>query len=167
MKKVMDAITYDTKIVNEVLKKVNEDISLKILELEEGKIEKYDLATSLKIGSLTEKKQGVVYEIPFGSLRNSTLFAHLGPTIPIKMNFIGQINSNIKTKIKEYGINSLSIELFVESEIKARATMPISTKNEIIKTEAPITIQIVQGKIPSYYFDNIEKNSQKVINTLN
>ena len=83
------------------------------------------------------------------------------------MNFIGQINSNIKTKIKEYGINSLSIELFVESEIKARAIMPISTKNEIIKIEAPITIQIIQGKIPSYYFDNIEKNSQKVINTLN
>ena len=156
-------ITYNTKEVNELLKEINDEISKQLLLLEEGQINDFELSTDLKIGNLTEKKQGIVYEIPFGSLLgNRTLFAHLGPKIPIKMNFIGQINTNLKTKVREYGINNIVMELYVQVEILTRSTMPISTRNKKVYLESPISIQIIQGQIPSYYFDKIEKTSQNI-----
>ena len=155
-------ITYDTKLVNKLLREINDEISEKLLLLEEGKINDFDIASDLKVGSLTKIKQGLVYEIPMGALNNSTLFAHSGPKIPVKMNFVGQIDTNFKTKVKEYGINNMVLELYIEAVIKIRATMPISTKNKSIKLESPISIQIIQGQIPSYYFDSIEKTSQLI-----
>lgn len=160
-------ITYNTKEVNELLKEINDEISNQLLLIEEGKIKDFDLSSDLKIGNLTEKKEGLVYEIPLGSIiGQSTLFAHIGPKIPIKMNFIGQINTNLKTKVKEYGINNIVVELYVQAEILTRATMPISTKNKKIKLESPLSIQIIQGQIPSYYFDSLEKTSQNIDKTI-
>lgn len=156
-------ITYNTKSVNILLKEINDEISKQLLLLEEGKINDFYLSSDLEIGSLTKKKQGIVYEIPLGSLiGNRTLFAHLGPKIPIKMNFIGQINTNLKTKVKSYGINNIVVELYAQAEVLTRATMPISTQNKKIELESPISIQIIQGQIPSYYFDSMENTSQNI-----
>ena len=76
------------------------------------------MSSDLKIGSLTKKKKGLVYEIPLGSLKKSTIFAHIGPKIPIRMNFIGQTDTTIKTQLKTYGINTVLVEIFVEVIIK-------------------------------------------------
>ena len=155
-------ITYNTKLVNKLLIEINEQLSKKLLLLEEGNIKEFDISTDLKVGSLTNIKQGLVYEIPMGALNGSTLFAHTGPKIPIKMNFIGQINTNLKTKVKEYGLNNMILELYIEADIQPRAPMPISTENKDIKLEAPISIQIIQGQIPPYYFNSLENASQNI-----
>ena len=91
--------------------------------------------------------------MPLGLFSNNVFFNSFGPKIPIRMNFIGQTDTTIKTKLKTYGINTVLVEIFVEVIIKERATMPISTKYKTIRIEAPLSIQIIQGNIPSYYYD--------------
>lgn len=154
-------ISYNTKEVNNLLNVVNKDIQKKLLDLEEGKTTDLLISHNLKKGSFKKIKKGVIYEVPFGSIRNSVLFGNLGPSIPIRMSFVGQINSNFRTKINNYGINNLVIEAFISTEIIEQSTMPLSSKRKKINVEIPISVEIIQGNIPNYYgnFDNLSNNS--------
>ena len=42
--------------------------------------------------------------------------------------------------------------------------MPAMSKKETLNLTAPLTLKIIQGEIPNYYFGTIEKNSN--INTV-
>lgn len=158
----LELITYNTKKVNELLNIINKSIQKKLLLLEEGDTSNIPISSTLKKGNFKNIKKGVVYEVTLGSLNNSTLFANIGPTIPIKMTFIGEITSNLKTKITGYGINNLVIESYIETELFEQSTMPITSKKQKIKISTPLSIEIVQGNIPSYYyggFSNTSSNS--------
>ena len=159
-------VTYNTKEVNRLLDLINKDIQKRLIELEEGKTEKLNLAENLKRGSFKNVKQGIVYEIPFGSIRNSTLFGNIGPNIPIKMSFVGQITSNFRTRVNNYGINNLVVEAYIETEVTSQSTMPVSSKSKKIKVEVPISVEIIQGNIPIYYgdIDNLSNNATLPLN---
>ena len=82
-----------------------------------------------------------------------------GPSIPIKMVFIGQVESSLNTKIREYGINYLVVEINVNVVVEEQIIMPAMSKRETLNLEAPLTLKIIQGEIPNYYFGSIEKKS--------
>ncbi len=154
-------VTYNTKKVNSILSLINKDIQKRLLELEEGKTDNIIMSSNLKKGNFKNVKKGIVYELPLGSVKNSTLFGNIGPSIPIKMSFVGQITSNFRTRVNNYGINNLVVEAFIETELTSQSTMPISSKQKNIKVEVPISVEIIQGNIPTYYgnIDNLSNNS--------
>ena len=154
-------VTYNTKEVNNLLVLINKNIQKRLIELEEGKTDNLVLSGNLKKGSFKNIKHGIVYEIPFGSIRNSTLFGNIGPNIPVKMSFIGQITSNFRTKVNNYGINNLVVEAYIETEVISQSTMPISSKEKKVKVDVPISVEIIQGNIPIYYgdIDNLSNNA--------
>lgn len=154
-------VTYNTKEVNNLLVLINKNIQKRLIELEEGKTDNLVLSSNLKKGSFKNIKHGIVYEIPFGSIRNSTLFGNIGPNIPVKMSFIGQITSNFRTKVNNYGINNLVVEAYIETEVISQSTMPISSKEKKVKVDVPISVEIIQGNIPIYYgdIDNLSNNA--------
>ena len=84
-------------------------------------------------------------------VRGSTLFSNVGPTIPIKLLFSSQLNSQIDIEVNEYGINNAIMKVYFSVEIKEQITMPLTSKRQKIKIKKPLTIDIVQGKIPDYY----------------
>ena len=104
-------------------------------------------------------KNGIVCKVPMGSLRKNALFVNIGPQIPIRMAFIGQVESSLNTKVKEYGINYLVVEINVNVVVEEQIIMPAMSKKETLKITAPLTLKIIQGEIPNYYFGTIEKNS--------
>lgn len=154
-------ISYNTKEVNNLLDLINKNIQKKLQDLEEGKTDELSISTNLKKGSFKKIKKGIIYEVPFGSIRNSVLFGNLGPNIPIRMSFIGQISSNFRTKINNYGINNLVVEAYISTEVFEQSTMPLSSKRKKIEVEIPISVEIIQGNIPTYYgsFDNLSNNA--------
>ena len=90
-------------------------------------------------------------DISFSSLRNSTLFANIGPSIPIKLVFLGQVSTEIQTDIKDYGINNMMVSLYLVVLVKEQISMPISSMKKNVSVKVPISIDIVRGDIPSYY----------------
>ena len=90
-------------------------------------------------------------DISIGSIRGSTLFANIGPTIPIKLLFSSGVNSNIDVDINEYGINNAIIKTYFNVEIREQITMPISSKRRKISIRKVIAVDIIKGKIPDYY----------------
>lgn len=156
----IEVLDYNTKQVNIILKKITENIQTKLLLLEEGKIENFDIATTFKHGKLKFSKGGVICEIPIGSLKKNAFYSNFGPVVPIRMTFLGNISSNIDTKITPYGFNSLVVEVYVHIEIEEYIIMPTSSKKSIIKIDAPLTLKIIQGIVPEYYYqEGIKKSS--------
>ncbi len=75
------------------------------------------------------------------------------------MSFIGQVESSLNTKIKDYGINYLAIEINILVVVEEQVVMPAMSQKEKLTIEAPITVKIIQGEIPNYYLSSLEKNS--------
>ena len=119
--------------------------------IEKGDTTDLELSDSLKGTRLTFLEDGVVCDIPIGSLFHNGLIVNLTASIPIRFSFVGTVSSNIVTDVKEYGFNNALIEVGIEVTIKEKITMPHSTKSIPITAKVNLTTQIIQGNIPDYY----------------
>ena len=116
-----------------------------------------DITSNIQSNLLKETTDD--FNVPFGRIFNNPFFNQKGPKIPVKITYIGNVQSYIKTSIKEYGINNALVEMTVYIEINVKIMLPLLSDNLIIKKEVPISYQIIKGNVPSYYAGNIEKNS--------
>ena len=83
----------------------------------------------------------------------------IGPKIPVRLHYTGDVNSNITTKITSYGINNALIEIGVHLEVTVQVILPFSSSVKKLENDIPIAIKMIQGKIPSFYSGSILKNS--------
>lgn len=156
----VEMLDYNTKEVNRILKVVNKSIQENLLKLEEGNIQDFVIAETFKNGEFKNTKSGVICEVPLGSLKKNAFYSNFGPNIPIRMSFLGSVRSNINTKITPYGFNSLVVEVTIHIEIEERITMPTSSKISILEVDVPLTLKVIQGIIPEYYYTKgLEKSS--------
>ena len=153
----IEILDYNTKKVNSILSSINTKIQKKLLNLEDGQIANMPISSGFKVEKIL--KNGIVCKVPMGSLRKNSLFVNVGPSIPIKMVFIGQVESSLNTKIREYGINYLVVEINDNVVVEEQIILPAMSKWETLNLEAPLTLKIIQGEIPNYYFGSIEKIS--------
>lgn len=156
----IELINFDTKATNRLLKEINNKAMIRLKALEKGDTRDLKLSDSLKGVRLTFLDDGVVCDIPLGSLFHNALLINLTASIPIRFSFIGTVSSNIVTDVKEYGFNNALIEVGIEVTIKERITMPHSTKSIPISTKVNLTTQIIQGDIPNYYNGSFSTFSQ-------
>lgn len=160
----IELLDYNTKEVNKLLKIVNQRIQNELLKLEEGKIKEFAIAQTFKNGRFKDVDQGIICEVPLGITKNNIFFSNFGPYIPIKMSFLGSVSSHINTKISSYGFNSLVLEVTMIIEIEEKITMPISSKITKVVVKSPITLKVIQGIIPEYYYTKgLEKSSNQYV----
>ena len=157
----VEILDYNTKNVNKLLSKINKEITKRLINLEDGNLNGLLISDNFKITKID--KHGVLCKLPIGILRNNPFFSNLGPTIPIKLVFLGQVQSNLNTKIKSYGINYLIVETYIHVIVEEQISMPVTSKKSKIIIDAPLTIKIINGKIPNYYLPPIEKDSSLII----
>ena len=147
-------------MTNNLLKDINDKAMKRLNAIEKGDTTDIELSDSLKGTRLTFLDNGVVCDIPIGSLFSNGLIVNLTTSIPIRFSFIGTVSSNIVTEVKEYGFNNALIEVGVEVTIKEKVTMPHSTESIPITTMINLTTQIIQGGVPNYYNDTFTTFSE-------
>ena len=152
-------IDFKTKEVNEVLEKATAKVQKQLIDLENGNIDNMNIADTFKGLRYEKIKNGVVCELPMGVIFSNVFFSNSGPVIPIKLNFIGQVLTNLNTEVATYGINSVYIEVKLHIEITELITMPLKTEEVKIETDIPLTIKVIQGSIPNYYQQQLQKDS--------
>lgn len=134
----IEMIDYNPYALNIFLKKVSKSVSESLLE---------------------EEKNDASFYIPMGVFFRNPLLNNKGPKIPVKLELVGVVLSSLYTKVTEYGINNCLIEISVRLEIEEKVILPISTDIVKIVNDVPISYKIINGKIPTYYGDNITKTS--------
>ncbi len=144
-------IFYDVQKLNSLKKNITELIQKKLMQIEDGEIDEYFLPKRIKNSRFKNVKQGIICDVSIYSLNGIGVFANVGPTIPIKLVFSDQLNTDIDIKTKEYGINNVIVETYLIVTIKEQVIMPLSSKRKKIVIREPLTIDIIQGSIPNYY----------------
>lgn len=148
---VIENISYNTKEINLLTDKISLDVHKKLLNLEAGDIEESFLVDSTRGGKFKHIKNGILCDVSLGSVKGSTLFANIGPKIPIRLTFIGQVNTDVDVNVREYGINNVIIEVDVIVKVTEHASMPLTSKKKEIVVREPISIELIKGEIPDYY----------------
>ncbi len=152
-------IDYNSVLVNQLLSEITREIQKDLLALENGNVKRLSLSKALKGENFPDLKNGIVCEVPMGTILSNSFLANMGPVIPIRLSFLGQVMSSLNTKVKSYGVNYLYIELSIQIEVRMRISMPTMTEEKIKKTQIPLSIKVIQGKIPNYLYGGIQSNS--------
>ena len=142
-------VDYDPKVLNNIISNISNNVydNLKLIERKDSNIlKKFNIDSS-------------IFYIPSGIIFNSVMLNNIGPKIPIKLEIINSVNSNIETKVTEYGINNSLIEVSIKVNTSVRMILPISSKDMEVTVIVPLTVKIIQGNIPEYYFGDLRKNN--------
>ncbi len=120
--------------------------------------------TNLEVGDFANSEfllaeDSVYINVPMFINSNLAILASLGPKIPVKINFIGTIITNLKTKITSYGLNNVLNEIYVSIEIHELITTPVSEEAIIINYDILIDATMINGRVPTFYGNEITAES--------
>ncbi len=146
------AIDYDTNAVNKLLNEITISVQKNLVKMMN------DDGEALNNDVYGDRKK-VIAKIPVGVVFNNSILSNIGPKIPIRLHYIGDISSNVKTKITPYGINNAVIEISIRLDMTAQLYMPFVTKSIKLENSIPIATKVIQGSIPNYYGNGILKDS--------
>lgn len=156
----VQTIDFNPIVVNQVLNVATTVVQENLRLLEKGNIEGFENYTnSLTDAQIKKLKKGIITEIPVGIVFKNSLLSNVGPKIPIRLHYIGDVNSNITTKVTPYGINNALVEVGVHLEMTAQILLPFTTDKMHLECDIPIAIKIIQGSIPNYYGNGLLKDS--------
>jgi sporulation protein YunB len=142
---------YNMSKLSELENRIDGVIEEKLINIDDGEVDDYFLPKRIKNSRFKSIKNGVLCDVSIGSIRGSTVFSNVGPTIPVKLLFSSGTSSNIDVEVSEYGINSAIIKIYLNIEISEQITMPITSKHKKINIKKPLIIDIIKGEIPDYY----------------
>ncbi|WP_251550594.1 sporulation protein YunB [Neobacillus muris] len=153
--------SFNPKIYNRVIAEATLEIQKYLDDLENGKLDKFDAFqndTNVDFAA-SEKEKGIIYNIPLGMATDITIFSNLGPKIPFQFEFLGDVVSNLETKVMETGINNTFLEVYVIVNFKINIIVPLTEKSLEVTNKVKIGDLFLQGKVPQYYNGNNSKNS--------
>lgn len=137
--------SFNPVIYSELRANITKDIQNK-LGIEQGNPFKKG---SSKIND--EQYKSVVYYIPLGVVTGNNLLSNYGPEIPVKMSVIGNVESDLKTKLTNAGINNVYYELIVDFDVNIQIVIPSFTKETKVSQEVTVGSLLIEGDVPSYY----------------
>lgn len=155
----INTIDFNPIVVNKVLSEVTEIIHSSLKKLEEGKTDDLELPDSSYLSNFSKRNRGIIFEIPSGIVFDNALLANLGPKIPVKLSFVGDIISNIDTKVTNYGINNALIEINLCLKVTERVILPVTVDQVDVELTIPIALKLIQGNIPNYYLNGLSGSS--------
>ena len=153
---------YISNMINEATRDIKFDTSLFMIEKNtdnEIKMINYDSyeATRLtntitgNIQKMLNSDNRVIGEMPIGIVFKNNLLRNMGPKIKIKIEIIGNVITELNTEVKPYGINNALVQVNVKIVANARVVLPLDSEEVRIENTVPISINIVNGKIPNAY----------------
>ena len=117
----ISSIDFNSITVNKLLTTITSSIELNLKYLEEGRVDLLNVPDSVLVSyDKKDLKKGIIYKIPSGVIFNNTILSNIGPKVPVKLNLVGSITSNIKAKTTNYGINNALIEVYVDIKVKEK-----------------------------------------------
>ncbi len=145
-------IDFDSVMVSRVLSTITSTVQMNLKYLEEGQVEMLELSDNvLAHYNQDNLKKGIIYEIPLSVVYNNPFLTNLSPKIPVRINLIGSLDSGIRTKVTNYGINNALIEVYVDTTVNLEVILPFQSEETKVKMSVPLAIKMIRGKVPEYY----------------
>lgn len=88
-------------------------------------------------------------KIPIGYIFRNNLLAYFGPSLTVKMQPIGQIETKYSSEFDSAGVNQTRHKIYVQVRTQVRVIIPTESNDIDVKNEIPISETIIVGKIPN------------------
>lgn len=161
----INMVDFNSAIITEFIGQVTNDIYTDLKALEIGNLKKLTLPyTIFSDYNYSKLSRGIIYEIPSLSYLGNTFLSNLGPKIPIRFTVVGSVSGHLETEIKAYGINNAIVNVYLNLEITEFINLPFSFKKITIVNRLPISIKMIQGKVPTYYQGGLNQSSPILVN---
>lgn len=149
-------VDYNIKKSYEVLEIISKGLNDLISDLEHGYF------TNIRDKNIIANNRGLILKLPLFISTNNALFANLGPSIYLNINFIGAILTNISSKITDYGLNNALVELYVTIKIDEKLISPVCEDTFKIEYDVLIASKVINGRVPLAYGGIIETKSNSL-----
>lgn len=146
-------VNYDLDIAYKLLDIITKELENNIQELKIGNVNDT---------SFYQNNEVLMLKLPFFIGSKNPLLVSLGPKIYVPLNFSGAILTNLKTEIKDYGLNNALVEMYVTIKINIDILYPYNKSKEEINYDVLIASSIINGRIPSFYGGVIDTKSNNV-----
>ncbi|MDQ0271064.1 sporulation protein YunB [Cytobacillus purgationiresistens] len=137
------------RVISETTLRVQEYLNL----VEKGDLEELEAFKNDEFIDFDASRSegGIIYAIPLGMATKITLFSNFGPKVPIRFEFLGDVVSNVETKVIETGINNTFIEIYVKINVQMKVIIPLMERNIEVSNSVKIGDLLLPGKVPQYY----------------
>lgn len=78
------------------------------------------------------------------------------------MSLIGSITSYVNTKVTSYGINNALVEVNVILNLTEQVILPFAVDELNIETSIPVAMKLIEGSVPNYYLNGLDRNSTSI-----
>ncbi len=149
-----DTVTMkvDAEKISQVMAEIHELVESHLERAESGDLAMLPDSDVLEFDTEEmEKHGGVVFFVPIGQVAGIPLLGNLGPKIPIRFHIVGDVHGDIDTKITEYGINNVYMEVNINLTVNVQIIIPVATKQSTVEHSFPVAIGIIQGVVPQIY----------------
>ena len=148
-----NVINYNTKEINNILTSLTMRVQNSFAAIENGNID--DIGEEiLEKYNYSYLKKGTILYIPMGYLTGSPFLSGLGPKIPLKIKLIGDVRTDIKETITDYGLNNALLKIYIYVEVATQSIIPLISNIQKTVVEYPIVLKVIEGKVPEYYIGN-------------
>lgn len=106
-----------------------------------------------------EKSENNNFNIRLGSFLGSNLFAGMGPNVNIKMEVVGDLDTDLKSEFISAGINQTLHRIYLEIKCKVVILTPFETIEQEIFNQVLLAEGLIIGDVPSSYY-NLEGMNQ-------
>lgn len=110
-----------------------------------------DIAENIqkRIDSMPQGKIGIT----LGSFTGSKILSGFGPTIPIKLSVIGNVDTKLESQFESAGINQTIHRIYLQLDCKINILTPYNNIGESISNQILIAENVIVGKIPNTYYN--------------
>lgn len=93
-------------------------------------------------------------EIPLGQITRNTVLANLGPRIPINLEVIGTVRTNVVPQQTEFGINGAWISFYLNVEADVQIIVPFTSEVTTVSADIYIDGGALMGEVPEFFGGN-------------
>ena len=109
----------------------------------------YSFLLGERVSKYDEK--GIVYEIPFSLIGENSLFASLGPLLPVKFNLLGDVLTKARYNIESFGVNNALITLFMNVSFSFGVYLPLGNEIETLDIDIPLAMNIKSFALENFF----------------
>lgn len=108
---------------------------------------------AIKIQEELNKEENNSYNIRLGTLTGLKLLSGTGPNINVKVETIGNLDTDLRSEFEEAGINQTLHRLYLQVECNVIILTPYSTKEEKIVNQVLLAEAVIIGTTPNTYYN--------------
>ncbi|WP_372451227.1 sporulation protein YunB [Clostridium estertheticum] len=142
---------YSNQFNYDEIIKVDKDSVGNIVMLKADTLKMNKIACDVALKSQKElmKLGDVGIKVPIGYITRNNILSYYGPSVNIKMQPIGHVETKYSSEFESAGINQTRHKIYVKVKTTVRVIIPLRSNDIEVTNEVPIAETIIVGKTPN------------------